>query len=128
MIAPPDGVLHRFRRWVLIACVGIWVAAFVVTHSPRDDLPDGGMPDSTLHGLGYFGLGFALYVTLAAHRTSRKWRFWTVVAVAAVYAAVDEITQPLTARCADIHDWLADVAGAAVAALICHILQRLRSA
>lgn len=125
MIAP-GRVLYRARRWVLIVCVAVWIGAFVVTHMPRDGLPGGGMSDSTLHGLGYFGLGLVFYVTLAAHRTSRKWRFWTVVGVLAVYAAVDEITQPLAAHCADVRDWLADVAGAAVAALICHMLARLR--
>lgn len=119
MTPPPRPFLYRARRVILVGCLGLWITAFVITHSPRDRLPEPKLDDNQLHGVGYFVLGCAFWLTLAAHGASRRRRPSLMIGVLAVYALVDEITQPLAGRRTDVLDWVADVVGAVVAALAC---------
>ena len=119
MTPPPKSLLHRARRVILAGCLGLWITAFVITHSPRDELPEPSVGDNQLHGAGYFVLGCAFWLTLAAYWVPRRRRPVVVIGVLAVYALVDEITQPLAGRQTDVFDWAADVAGAVAAALLC---------
>jgi len=130
MTAVPKDLLHRARRAVLAACLTLWVAAFVITHTPRHKLPGPKLlHDNELHGLGYFVLTSAFWLTLAAYRVPPRRRAgWTIVVLAA-YALLDEITQPLAGRQTDVFDWLADMAGVILAAAVCkgtEILHALR--
>ena len=50
----------------------------------------------------------------------------TVIAVAILYGAFDEITQPLVNRHAAWRDWLADVLGALAAIVIFEAISALR--
>jgi VanZ family protein len=62
----------------------------------------------------------AVFVALAVWGAGR-WSRRAVVAVAialAAFGAVDEITQPLFGRTADVFDWAADCAGIAVGILL----------
>ncbi len=107
------------RRLTLIGCIVVWLSAFVATHIPADSLP-GEMPgDKLLHAVGFFGLGVVLWVTLAANGVRAKWRVVFCLGGLLLYAAFDEITQPLFGRHAAFEDWLADGVGAiaAIAAL-----------
>lgn len=105
-------VLPRLLSLATAAYVCVLVYA---THHPRPQelLGEGpGVPsDKTLHVAAYAVLGLLASATLAA------WRRWTlrdVVALAVglvLFGAVDEATQPLFGRFADVADWLADCRG-----------------
>jgi len=128
MTPTPAPVLHRMRRVLLVVCIATWVSAFVLTHTPRQKLPQiarGGTPS---HLLGFFALGCMFYFTLAAHGVRLRKRAILVAAALAVYGAFDEITQPLATRNADLYDWFADVIGAVAAAAACHCAWALRDA
>ena len=56
--------------------------------------------------------------TLRAHRHRRLRRVLLVLVLMTIYAAVDELTQPLVNRYAAWSDWFADVFGAAAAMLV----------
>jgi len=96
-----------------ILCV-YWAVLFYSTHTK---LPPGMLPgnsDKFVHFTAYGLLG-ALLMALRASRGSFPWT--SIVArwvVLAMYGAFDELTQLLVNRNADIHDWFADVVGAAI--------------
>lgn len=95
--------------WALAA---YWAAMAVGTHLPPGPPGPPWVSDKVLHFGGYFGLAALLAATF------RRRPLWTVVAVAAVYGAVDEITQPPFGRTADVWDWVAGVAGAVLGAVV----------
>lgn len=90
------------------------------------------MPVSStaLHIIGYLGLGLILSATLTAFEVPRLRRIVTAVVILAIYAAVDEATQPFFNRHASLQDWLADMLGSAVAITLwesgCVLIKRLR--
>jgi VanZ family protein len=92
-----------------------WIALFVATHVPRLEpplsLPHG---DKWLHATAFAGLTLLLALAWSLRRPF-AWRSWlAVLALLAVYAALDEITQSLVGRNTDAADWLADVVGIVV--------------
>jgi VanZ family protein len=98
----------NWRRGIVIAAlVCYWVALFVSTHVPLE--PQISVPgeDKTLHFVGYGVL--ALLFGIAFPRSLRL-----ALIVLALYAAFDELTQPLVGRHCDFHDWLADLGGIAI--------------
>ena len=114
------------RRLLLGACLTIWLAAFVATHLPPRDVPRTGVGDIYLHAAGFFVLGTLLLLTLAAYGAARPRRAAVALLALAIYAALDEATQPLVGRTAAMSDWLADLAGTAAALLLCEAALRLR--
>jgi VanZ family protein len=115
MMAEPDNARRRLPRTVLIAFVATWIGAFVATHLPRGQAPSLPASDKTVHAIGYFVLGSLFLLTLKLHDVRRARRIALIPAALAVYAFVDEITQPLVHRHASGWDWLADVIGAVIA-------------
>jgi len=108
--ASPVAIAARNLRIVFLAALA---GAFVVTHIPRLAV---GTPDSPIdklvHASGYGVLAALLLL-------ARWWRpVWPALAALAAWAALDEVTQaiPGLGRSADVEDWLADVAGMAIAA------------
>jgi len=100
--------------------LGCWAGLFVITHIP---VPKGthlvtGM-DKVIHLVAYFALA-----TLGARaaigrgvRISGRWIItWTLVY--ATYGALDEVLQSFVHRSASFLDWLADVAGLILAAIL----------
>lgn len=91
------------------------------------------MPTSPtrLHVIGFFALGSVLLATLTAYGV----RTWRRVAIAliilAIYAAVDEATQPFFNRHGTLEDWQADILGSVIAVVLwegsCHVVRLLRS-
>ena len=117
--------------WVVL--VGLWAGAFVVTHVPPSRLSSiVSLSDKVLHAAGYLALTCALLGVLKLHGPGGARRMLTVVAIVAAYGAVDELTQPLVGRHADIIDWLADVTGAGLGVVLWitarAVVHRLRSA
>lgn len=91
-----------------------WVVLFYSTHTklPPNLLP--GNSDKYIHTSAYAVLG----VLLISVRATRGPFRWTSVAsrwlCLAAYGAFDELTQLLANRTADLHDWYADLFGAAI--------------
>ncbi|MCK4277300.1 MAG: VanZ family protein [Phycisphaerae bacterium] len=114
----------RLRRRILLAgCISLWVGAFVVTHIPASQLPSIHVSDRTLHAVGFFALASIFGWTLRAHGHQRLRRVLLVLVLMTIYAAVDELTQPLVNRYAAWSDWFADVLGAVAAVLVWEITQ-----
>lgn len=111
------------------------VMLVVATHIPRLDVSfDTGTsvpPDKLLHFAAYAVLGFL--AGLIAAGSAHSWRRWfpLVLAGIAVFALLDETTQPMFSRAAEPFDWVADVIGAAaglvVAAALAATARRWRS-
>jgi len=115
------------RRILWGLTVAYWATLFVFTHLPPKDLPHVEVNDKFEHFFAYGLLSGMMGVTLWAAFPTRRWvsRLPLVILVgAAAYGAFDELTQPLTHRNCDIHDWFADCSGAFVAAVVLFALQR----
>ncbi len=117
---------------MLITTIGAWVGAFWGTHTPAPGLVRG-VSDKTMHFSGYAVLAMLMSVTMTVRGQSRGKRLLWAIIVFPIYAALDELTQPIVNRHCDIMDWVADVSGALlmVAAwellmLISQIRRRLR--
>jgi VanZ family protein len=121
---------HPFLRYQLPAI--LWaLVIFVVSSIPQHSIPAFAIfsQDKLLHLLVYFILTGLVYIALL-HQTrfpalSRRPLAWAVI-VAAVYGITDEFHQSFTGRSADLLDVLADVAGAALMALVVVLVRRLR--
>jgi dipeptide/tripeptide permease len=112
--SPDPSAAARVRRWIAAALLGYWCLIFTLTHIP---VVPTGLPahsDKVTHLLMYLGLGFLLAWWF--HNAGRVGvrLFVTVLFIAAVYAAIDELLQKPVGRTADIRDSLADVAGAII--------------
>ena len=107
--------------------LGYWALVFIIMHLPK---PRGvtlvlRLGDKLVHGGVYFVL--ALLGGWAAWRLGRRldlrWatRWWLIYAI---YAAADELLQPLFSRHCQLSDWIADVTGAALALVLVRRLAR----
>lgn len=112
----------RFRLTASVTAI-YWTALAITTHAPLklDQIAPALPPwyDKIYHVGAFWILGVLLSATFDAYagwksgRASPQWRGQAItIAVAVVYATLDELTQPLTGRFCDIWDWVADVIGA----------------
>ena len=62
------------------------------------------------------GLTILLEVALGGRLRAHA---WVTILIVLSYGAIDEALQPLVGRTADLLDWLADAAGAAIGICIC---------
>ena len=110
-----------FRRGGLaVVAIAYAVTLVLATHYPKPEQLLGryGHADKLLHFVAYFLLAmFVAAAVCGAGRWSRQAAIIVAVALAA-FGAVDEITQPLFGRTADVFDWAADCAGIAVGILL----------
>lgn len=114
------------RRILWTLTVTYWVALFTLTHVPPAHLPQGPGGDKAMHFLAYFALAFLVGSTFYLAFPARvRLMPLAVIVLAAGYGAFDELTQPLVGRFAEWGDWYADCAGAAAAAAVLFVLQRL---
>ncbi len=116
---------QRHRRLFAYLCAAGWITCFAGTHIPQEHLPGLGSSDKALHLVGYAGLAILFWLALWAYGCRMRRRLGLVLVTLAVYAAVDEITQPLVNRYACVADWYADCAGAAIGAAVCEGLALL---
>lgn len=120
-MSPLHPILWRRRRIILAVLIVAWLGALTASHLPPGDLPELPSSDTTLH-LGGFGLLSVLFlVTLAAFGLAGIARPLVAVGVLALYAMLDEMTQPIFHRTCDIADWLADMGGMVIALAICEV-------
>ena len=109
--------------WTLTAV--FWVSIFVATHIPAQRLPDVSVSDKFMHFVAYFVLASLVYISTRLTNPSRNGLGATVIAIAMVYGAIDELLQPLVNRNADLDDWLYDVGGAVCAVFLLAAARRI---
>jgi VanZ family protein len=105
---------RRAKRAVFSVATGLYAAVLVAaTHYPKPERLFGGgvPPDKLLHFLAYG----VLAVLATAASLARAPLTWTKAAVLAggmaVFAMLDEITQPMFSRSAEPLDWVYDCIG-----------------
>jgi VanZ family protein len=98
-----------------------WLVAFAGTHMPPGGASRFDINDKVIHFGMFLVLGFLLTLTFASFGMIRKRRLILVVALLAGYAIIDETTQPLVGRGAELLDFVADMAGLAVAAVLAEL-------
>jgi len=126
MSAPPLQASTRTRRLLGWLCALVWLGAFAATHAPPGDVPNVGPSDKVLHFAGYAALATPLMLLLAARGRPGRHRAAITIGVLLAYAALDELTQPIVGRDADILDWLCDIAGAATSVVVWEIIFAVR--
>jgi VanZ family protein len=112
----------RRSAWLLtLATFGYACVLFWATHAPDVRPPSLGPPgvpsDKVFHFLGYAALAFLATLCLIAWRGRQNVVIIAAVSLAGI-AGLDELTQPLTHRDAELADWCADVVGALVGAFV----------
>lgn len=115
--------MARFRkrhtvRWVWIA---YWAIMFLLTHAPRAPRTSPGIPhfDKLVHAAMFCVLAVLAGAALNLRQRADSFRVgarWAIVF--ALYGALDEWSQRFVHRDPDVLDWLADVAGIALGALL----------
>lgn len=116
-------IMATIARWLRLATIALlipyWCFMVWETHSPIPWEPGPSVPhgDKLFHFAGFFGLGGLLSLAMTrpggflAGSVKGVKRAWLV---GAAYAALDEITQPLSGRTADAFDWACDVIGLSI--------------
>lgn len=99
-----------------------WLVMFAATHLPQAAMPQTTLGDKTEHFIAYGVLGFLLATWLALAKPRVRHPMIIALAITLIYAAVDELTQPIVNRHADLRDWLADAIGAALGVLAASLL------
>jgi VanZ family protein len=97
------------RTALLLITIAYGVMLVTVTHLPPSKLPATGVSDKLEHILGYGLLAVLVSATVRAYL--RRVPFLAIAVALAAFGAVDEVTQPLVGRTADVWDWVADVGG-----------------
>ena len=120
--APAAPGLPRRRRinrlWTGVAAL-YTLLLLTLTHIPlAPQPPDAPFNDKWKHLCAYFVLGIAGYGVSVLNLP--RWRNHALIVFVAggIFGALDELTQPLTGRTADILDWRADLVGLAAAAVV----------
>lgn len=111
--AVEPGSWPRFVRPLAAVSAAYTLVLVFATHYPRPEELLGPNPpsDKTLHFIAYGLLGLLVAATLAV---SGRWSTRAALAMLgllAVFAAIDELTQPLFKRQAEPLDWVYDVIG-----------------
>jgi VanZ family protein len=109
-----------------LALIGYWLLLFIGTHLPATTpfLP-GRRFDKFYHALGFALLAVLLATTWTLTFGRVTWRALGIILIAlALYAVVDEVTQPIVGRASSLYDWLADMAGAAAGMVVFFALRR----
>ena len=120
----PNRRFSIWLHWLVVVAIagGIFFASSLTSEQKPGDPFVGA--DKVEHFLAYGIFAIALYsaIAVSAPRRHRIFHLILTIAIAAVYAATDEIHQHFTpGRSMSPLDWRADVIGASVAAAIMYI-------
>jgi hypothetical protein len=117
-----------FRRWAFLS---YWVLIFIATHVPRL----GGLASGWLFGIPHFDkvvhfgmfagwMGLSFWLLRTCYERPRKAAVAGLFVAGALYAAFDELSQPLVGRDTSLADFCADIGGLTVAWLLIALSQR----
>jgi len=104
----------------------MWLGAFVATHLPPGKAGGMGISDKLLHYIGYAVLATPMIFLLKARGNARRRRIALTLGILLAYGVIDEVTQPLAGRAADVLDWLCDAAGVATSVALWETIFALR--
>lgn len=103
-----------------------WLILFIATSIPTDYIPSVGIGDKFSHFFAYLVLSFLLYFTFTLQgkiEILRKYPAAFSTVIASFYGILDELHQMLIpGRSAEFFDWVADLAGAIIGALIAKLI------
>lgn len=122
--------LSTLRRLLrpLAALTGLYTAVLVfATHYPRPEhlLGVNRPPDKMLHFLAYGALGLLAAALLAVAGRWSPGRVAILAVGLAVFAAIDEVTQPWFGRSAEPLDWVYDLIGVATGIAVIAVMNAL---
>ena len=104
------------RTFIFCGCLA---AAFVTTHLPPSAASIPRVSDKPLHFLGFIIIGGLLAWRNSAASDRKAWsKLPPACAALALYAAIDELTQPPFGRDCEFYDWLADCGGGAAGLIL----------
>ena len=105
----------RLSRLITLSLLLYWLAILLGTHLPSGVVALPVASDKLQHVAAFLGLGFLLAWAGVLRRRPSLALYGGLFVLALAYGAVDELTQTLVpGRTADLRDWLADAAGAAL--------------
>jgi VanZ family protein len=115
--------LKQRKIWLVYLPLTLyWLALFIGTSIPVDQLPSVGISDKIIHLVAYFLLAILLNLTLIYQRKSRllfRKAPIAIIFIASIYGALDEIHQLyVPGRSAEVLDWTADAIGASLGVLL----------
>jgi VanZ family protein len=112
----------RNYRFIVAAVALYWVLIFAGTHYPKPPELLLHTSDKVLHFSAYLGLAMLLVawwqMVPPMTRKGPRRIIFTVILILAAYGAFDEVTQIPAGRDCDALDWLADVSGGTLGALL----------
>lgn len=111
---------RRTISWKILLLASFWLSVFVATHLPRVPRALGRVSDKTLHFAAFAILGYLLSWVLYSRIKGFANHALTIVAIIAVYGAVDELLQIPVGRVCDFQDWVADMIGGTVGLALFH--------
>ncbi|GJQ26808.1 MAG: hypothetical protein HBSAPP02_18400 [Phycisphaerae bacterium] len=114
------------RRMRTALCVCLFVGAFVMSHTPPPPPPSRPpINDKVMHFTGFVLLGMVtIWRGLDAGRRYPLRGALGWLLLLALYAAFDELTQPIMGRSCELFDWVADVGGAIAGITIILVLHQ----
>lgn len=116
-------ILAIVFRWSTLALVLYWIALFVATHLPAQQIavrePFQNF-DKVVHASAYAGLACIAAAAWTWRRRLVRRDYLVLLAGLSGYGVFDELLQliPALHRSADVWDWAADTVGAAVGLLV----------
>lgn len=102
-------------RGLAVTLLAYWCLLVTLTHMPKVPSVGPNVSDKIRHLLAYGLLAGLLFLTVWGLWPRLRWLAAWVLVIVCAYAAIDELTQPLTGRAAEFGDWLADGSGALLA-------------
>jgi len=106
--------LKRRHKYVLIALAVYWPLIFTLTHIPVPDIArQSGMRSTHMHTMAYFVLTLLIWWAVSPYQRVR-WntrKVWAVMAIVAVYGALDEYLQGFVGRTPAVRDFIANLIG-----------------
>lgn len=103
------------RRAAIVLLAAYWLVLITTTHLPKVPEPLGFRPsDKVQHLLAYATLAVLAGWVWSLMRPFGWRQALVLLAMVAAHGILDEVTQPLFGRNADVLDWFADVAGATI--------------
>ncbi|CAN5544006.1 hypothetical protein BH10PLA1_BH10PLA1_17760 [soil metagenome] len=110
------------KRAIWAVTIVYWLAIFTLTHLPPSKLPPVPVNDKVEHMTAFGLLGIFLFAALQTTRLRRGQAVALLIAIVMFYAVVDELLQVPVGRTCDIHDIYADLAGLAMAVVMCVVI------
>jgi VanZ family protein len=117
---------HWLRTAALTLLLTYWAALAIATHWPRAGTLAGTLWDKLVHALAYGVLALLVCFNVSLRARGPSGHSVAIVAILAVYAALDEVTQIPFGRRADVYDWTADLVGVLVVLAIWFTAREIR--